>query len=579
MNGSSSMRDVAPAKWHERAKWRERLWPERLLGFAEISHARACTLLILFALICFLPGFATLPPMDRDEPRFAQASKQMIESGDFVDIRFQDEARHKKPVGIYWLQSAAVAAADAVGVTDAHRTIAIYRLPSLAGALAAVLLTYWAGLAFGRRREAFLAAAMMAGSIILMVEARLAKTDAMLLACSVAAMGALARAYLARGISVLPVATVVVFWSAIALGVLIKGPLVVMFAGLAAVTLSIRERSGHWLWALRPGLGLLLTLLVVLPWFVAITLKSGGGFFAQSAGHDMIGKIGTAQTQHWAPPGTYLLVFFATFWPAAILTAIAVPFAWINRRTDEVAFILAWVLPSWLVFEAVPTKLPHYVMPLYPALAILTTMAIARGFVGPNRPFAKTATVLLPAIPLALLLALLAAGAMFGSGVPLPALVVTAVAIVLAAWAWREFVRGAPLGAALIGLMASAAVSVGVLGLAQPAMTAFRISPNLAAAATALTCPNPAFGTLGYREPSLVFLVGTDLDMLADAAEAAQFLQSGPCRMVFVERRFEADVRAAVETWERPPALITRVQGFNINGGKRLDIGVYAVQP
>ena len=59
--------------------------------------------------------------MDRDEPRYAQASKQMLESGDFVDIRFQNEARHKKPVGIYWLQSAAVTAAEAVGFRDARR--------------------------------------------------------------------------------------------------------------------------------------------------------------------------------------------------------------------------------------------------------------------------------------------------------------------------------------------------------------------------------------------------------------------------------------------------------------------------
>jgi 4-amino-4-deoxy-L-arabinose transferase-like glycosyltransferase len=60
---------------------------------------------LLLSLAFFVPGQFTLQPMDRDEPRFAQASKQMLETGDFVDIRFQDEARHKKPVGIYWLQS------------------------------------------------------------------------------------------------------------------------------------------------------------------------------------------------------------------------------------------------------------------------------------------------------------------------------------------------------------------------------------------------------------------------------------------------------------------------------------------
>src|SRR5690242_11815003 len=98
-------------------------------------------LLAVLCLTLFLPGFFTIPPTDRDESRFAQATTQMLKSGDFVDIRFQDESRYKKPVGIYWLQSAAVELAggpDNVGIWA-------YRLPSLAGATLAVLLTAWVG--------------------------------------------------------------------------------------------------------------------------------------------------------------------------------------------------------------------------------------------------------------------------------------------------------------------------------------------------------------------------------------------------------------------------------------------------
>ena len=65
-------------------------------------------LLALLALFAFAPGISTLPPTDRDESRFVQATKQMVESGDYVDIRFQDVPRYKKPAGIYWLQSTAV---------------------------------------------------------------------------------------------------------------------------------------------------------------------------------------------------------------------------------------------------------------------------------------------------------------------------------------------------------------------------------------------------------------------------------------------------------------------------------------
>ena len=55
--------------------------------------------------IVVMIGHHTVPPMDRDESRFAQASKQMLETGDYVTVRFQDELRAKKPAGIYWLQA------------------------------------------------------------------------------------------------------------------------------------------------------------------------------------------------------------------------------------------------------------------------------------------------------------------------------------------------------------------------------------------------------------------------------------------------------------------------------------------
>src|SRR5262249_9458594 len=138
-----------------------------ILDFAVGSHSRAIGLLLAVALICFLPGFFGIPPVDRDEARFAQATKQMVESGDDVDIRFQDELRYKKPVGIYWLQAAAVKAGSALGVRNALNTIWLYRIPSLIGAVGAVLLTYWAALAFVSRRAALLAALMLASCVLL----------------------------------------------------------------------------------------------------------------------------------------------------------------------------------------------------------------------------------------------------------------------------------------------------------------------------------------------------------------------------------------------------------------------------
>ena len=91
-----------------------------------LRTARVCACWSLFSLIAFLPGFFQIPPVDRDEARFAQATKQMLESGQYIDIHFQDEVRYKKPVGIYWLQAAAVKAGEARrNPAGAHHDLAL----------------------------------------------------------------------------------------------------------------------------------------------------------------------------------------------------------------------------------------------------------------------------------------------------------------------------------------------------------------------------------------------------------------------------------------------------------------------
>ena len=217
-----------------------------------------------------------------------------------------------------------------------------------------------------------LAAIMMASCILLGVEARLAKTDAMLFLTVVAAMGAMARIYLGEGQGVrrawiLPG----IFWTAIAGGVLIKGPLILMVAGLAAAALIAFDRSARWLLALRPVLGSLWLILLVLPWFAAIVFKSGAAFFSESVGQDMLSKVASGQESHGAWPGYYLLLFFVTFWPASIFSGLAAPAIFRDWKQPGTRFLLAWLVPSWIVFELVVTKLPHYVLPLYPAIAIL----------------------------------------------------------------------------------------------------------------------------------------------------------------------------------------------------------------
>ncbi len=198
---------------------------------------RPYALLALLCLGLYLPGLASLPVTDRDEARFAQATRQMLESGDYLRIRFQDEARNKKPAAIYWLQAASVAM-----VSDAaSAAIWPYRVPSLLGALGAVLATFAFGARLMGRPAALLGAALLASSLALTVEAHLAKTDAVLLFTAVLAQGALGEIYRAAGLRTARWA--LLFWVAEAVATLVKGPVVPGLALLTMLALAGADRE------------------------------------------------------------------------------------------------------------------------------------------------------------------------------------------------------------------------------------------------------------------------------------------------------------------------------------------------
>ena len=547
----------------------------RALDFVTGSHARAVAFLLLCGLLFFLPGFFHIPPVDRDEARFAQATKQMVESGDYVDIRFQQDVRYKKPVGIYWMQAAAVKTASALGLPHAELRIWVYRIPSLIGAIGATLLTYWAALAFLTRRGAVLAALLMCSSVLLGVEARLAKTDAMLLLTVVAAMGAMARAYMSwqRGEDIAhpPWRWPAIFWTALAAGILIKGPLILMFAGLTIISLAIIDRSAAWLRSLRPAWGLLWMLVLVLPWFIAIFLRAGDTFFTDSVGGDMLSKLG-AQESHGAPPGLYLLLFWITFWPGAPLAAMAAPAVWRARREPGAQFLLAWLVPSWTVFEAVLTKLPHYVLPLYPAIAILAAGAIERRVL--SRSWLMRGAAWWLAIPaLASLIAVVGAIALTRQ----PAFIAwpfVAASLIFGLFAWWLYEDIRAEHSLLNALVGALFLAFAIYGVVLPSLTPLFPSAEIAHALRNVRCVGPKAASAGFSEPSLVFMTRTST-LLTDGSGAADFLSQGSCRFALVEARAERSFVQRAEAIGLRYNMARRIEGYNISQGRAVSIAIF----
>jgi 4-amino-4-deoxy-L-arabinose transferase-like glycosyltransferase len=544
----------------------------------EGTRFRPYALLCLLCFILYAPGLTAIPPLDRDEARFAQATRQMLETGDFIRIRFQDESRNKKPIGIHWLQAASVAAFS----SPESAAIWPYRVPSALAATMAALLTFVLGARLlGSRSAGFFGAVLAASAISVVVEAHLAKTDAALLAAVVAAQGALGLVYAATR-SGRPVSRslALVFWLAEAAAILLKGPPGPVLALLTAAALSLADRDIQWLKGLRPLAGLPIVALIVAPWFIAVESVTRGEFVSDSLAHDLLPKLLGAQEAHGAPPGYYLALAVFSFWPGSLFIVPALVRGWRRRRAAAERFLLAWLVPAWALVELVPTKLPHYVLPLYPALALLAGGALDGGFAnalaGPVRYLAIAIKLLWAALTVALAGALLLLPGRFGgTGSPwaiAASLVMLALASLLLLRNWRP--------APTVGMAAALAAAFVIAAGAKVAPGFDRLWLSQTAAA-AVARHRPATDTavlsVGYSEPSLVFLLGTATRLVTATPSIAQLAGAG---LALVNDRDEAQFRQSLAGHGLTARALERVTGLDYSaGGTKVVLTLYGLEP
>jgi 4-amino-4-deoxy-L-arabinose transferase-like glycosyltransferase len=312
-------------------------------------------------------------------------------------------------------------------------------------------------------------------------------------------------------------------------------------------------------------------LVLVLPWFIAIYWRAGGTFFTDSVGGDMLSKL-AAQESHGAPPGLYLLLFWITFWPGAPLAGMAAPAIWRARREPGAQYLLAWLVPSWIVFELVLTKLPHYVLPLYPAIAILTAGALERRVL--SRSWLTIGAAWWFAIPaLAAILAVVGAISLTRQ----PAFVawpLFAIAMILGLFAWWLYEDGRAERSLLNAVVASMFLAFAVFGVVLPSLNTLFPSAEIARAVRYARCVKPKLASAGFHEPSLVFMTDTET-ALTDGSGAADFLNQGSCRFALIEQRSERNFVARAEAIGLRYAVATRIEGYNISQGKPVSIAIY----
>ena len=541
--------------------------------------------LALYALMAVLSvvvliGHHNVPPLDRDEARFAQASKQMLQTGDYITVRFQDALRAKKPAGIYWLQSTF---ANFLGADD----ISSYRFVNLLALLASVFALYHMALQFYDTRAAFAAAALFSSGFLVLGEAHIAKTDTLLMALAIGQQWALMRSYIAWQAGLLPTShNWIWFWGCMAVGILVKGPVLPVLAALTLAGLCLWHRRVAWLSILRFRSGVFLLLLLCLPWAILVTVATDGEFLANAIKSDFLAKVEASQESHGAPPGAYALLIGLLIWPASPLLV----WAFTNVKTFaariETRFLLAWIIPFWFMIELTPTKLPHYPLPLLPAI-ILLLIGGAGVLSDPRKIGTKWQYFVGVAfrylgVGIGLLLAsiVLFFAFEYGGVTSRRAILFALLAFVMASiasWYGHQWIRHAlwrpffnMIGAALLFHFI---VFAGVV----PALSQIHVSSAIAKEIASLPTKPSAIAATGYQEPSLVFLLGRNL-LLLGASESALFLIEAPGGLAIIEQRQqEAFLRAAGQLGVRlaPPVQLS---GINISKGQNVIIFLYSAE-
>lgn len=555
--------------------------------------ARAAFAVMALAALAALAGLFTLPVLDRDEARYAQATAQMLESGDPVRIHFQDEPRHKKPIAIHWLQAASVALTSG----ENSRAIWAWRLPSLVAAMLAALAVFLAGEALFGWRAGFAAGSLFAVTSLLATEAAIAKTDAALAAACAFAFLSLVKVRLAADRpddpGQAPRLWAVTGWVAVAAGTLIKGPVAPMAMGLAVLSLTAMERRADWWRAYFYWPGPVMALLVVGPWIAAIEIATGGTFLREAFGQDIGPKIVSGHEGHGAPPGLHTVLLPVLFWPAIAGLPAGIALAWgALRRGGEpapgVRLALAWAIPLFVLFELMPTKLVHYTLPAYPGLAVLAGWGLAR--IGAVR-----------ALPRALGAGLVLAGSLAAAGVMIAtarwfdgpqlvaALAGAGVLIVTLAGA-LALLRAQPARALVLCLIAALGWHAAARGIVLPRSDALFVTRSLVQTLeeSGLRAGGPAILST-YTEPSLVFALGGEVELL-DMAELDDALArtEGPALVLIDMARFAQTAQTGeAEDGEQAGRVFqavhdascarSAVNGFNYSRGNLTSIAIYRV--
>ncbi len=320
--------------------------------------------LVALGLLLFLPGLGSHDLWNPDEPRYAEVGLEMVHSGHWFVPHLNGRIYSEKPPLFFW-EIGALAAIPKVPVEWAAR------LPSVLAAIATLLLLFDLARRLLDHRAAWVATLVLASTTKFLWQGRVGQIDMTLLALFVAAMHRFVAGFVDRR----PERYLGIYVCS-ALATLTKGPVGLLpLAGIAVFAWTTGRRP--LLRELRIGRGLLIWLGIVLAWLIPAALIGGGEYFHTITFHQTVTRF-LRPWEHHRPWYYYLTVLPADFFPWSLFLPGALWIGW--RRSsgrDRIAFIwaLSWALTLLVFFSLSPAKRTVYILPIYPALALVIAVA------------------------------------------------------------------------------------------------------------------------------------------------------------------------------------------------------------
>ena len=491
----------------------------------------------------FLPWLGAITLFDVDEPRFAEAGRTMRATGNYLVPYFNGEVRYDKPPLIYWVM---LGGYRIFGVNELGA-----RIGSAAAGVAWCVLIFMLAKAMFARRAALIAAVIAATTLMFFVESRVATADSLLLLTVMAMFMGFWRVHSGRR----NLLSWLLLYGGMAAGSLTKGPvsLAILLVSAAIYAMLRREypagsrigRKARLWWAemrlvareMHLVIGVAAATAVVLAWFVPAIVATHGGFLTDGFYKHVVQRsVGPqAMEGHRGIPAVfYLAILPAAFFPWFAILPESIRRFWKSPGgRGRKAFLLAWAIAPFVVFSFLRTKLPHYTMPAYPALAIICGWALDSAL-SSGDGFWKHWLGKAGIIVFAITGAAFAAGVIvfpIYAGLPVPTMLpLHAALLILTVWMVLAFARR-PTRATIAGAAAVAAIALqAAIATGAVAFSNAPMYKNLAGEVKPLLQPGDAVVHVGTLEPSLVFYLQRTVPVAETAGQLAGFAREhGRC--------------------------------------------------